>query len=65
MVKDKEYYKKEADVFIKQIQSDKKSLRQAIALEKYEQAAKLRDQLEDQRKNLIHYLANIDLSGST
>lgn len=65
MVKDKEYYKREVDVFIEQIRLDKKRLRHAIAQEKYEQAAKLRDQLEVQRKNLIHFLANMDLSEST
>lgn len=63
MIKDKEYYKREVDVFLKQIQSDKIKLRQAIAQEKYEQAAILRDQLKARQKNYIHYLANIDLSG--
>jgi protein-arginine kinase activator protein McsA len=65
MVKDKEYYKGEVDLLIEQIQSDKRSLRLAIAQEKYEQAAILRDQLKERQKNFIHYLANIDLPEST
>ena len=65
MVKDKEYYKSEVDVFIEQIRFDRNKLRNAIAQEKFERAAVLRDELEDQRMKLIHFLANMDLSEAT
>jgi protein-arginine kinase activator protein McsA len=56
------YYKNQVDVYLEEIKSNKNSLRQAIAQEKYEQAAILRDQLKEKQKNFIHFLANMDLS---
>lgn len=58
-------YQNQVSRYLKDIQSDKKNLRQAITQEKYEQAAILRDQLKDKQKNFVHFLANMDLSETT
>lgn len=58
-------YQNQVSLYLKDIQSDKKNLRQAITQEKYEQAAILRDQLKDKQKNFVHFLANMDLSETT
>jgi len=65
MEETRESYQNQVDVYLMDIQSDKKSLRQAITQEKYEQAAILRDRLKDKQKNFIHFLANMDLSETT
>tara|TARA_R110002072_G_scaffold238939_1_gene396650 strand:+ start:46675 stop:46872 length:198 start_codon:yes stop_codon:yes gene_type:complete len=58
-------YQNQVDEYLMEIQSDKKILLHAIAQEKYEHAAIIRDQLKVKQKNFVHFLANLDLSETT
>lgn len=61
MSKTKAIYKKQLHIYLKEIRSNKHLLMKSIEKEHFEKSAKLRDQIKLQQKELIHYLANLDL----
>lgn len=61
MPKSKIIIKQQVDTYLLEIRSNKNLLKISIEKEHFEKSARLRDQIKLQQKELIHYLANLNL----